>query len=336
MFKLTLQKFFAPNDGGEQGAVDAAGTEAAETTLAEGAEKPTNGSVKEPDEQHPAEGALELDYDNIKQVNGEFVWTLDPENPTSMVYKGKTLGDLLKSVEAGIKVKDANYLTLKQTKINLHNAQRNVQTHQPDSDLESQLPGHEEILADLMKQNRVELEYLTYTDDQWSELEAKRGAVNTLKLMNSVENIKQQASQKYATQNVMILNGRNQDSETEAVEDLVESYGVTVTEDEYTELLESINSDPKNFERNGLRKSGRIVSAASKLIKEKAKVTETARLSKESSERAATELVTNERGERVQPKPAGSTKPKEEKSFNATKDAAAAIRDAVKSGKLKL
>jgi hypothetical protein len=218
-----------------------------------------------PETPETSEDGVEVPFERDEE-SGMFIWKLDPNDPNAMVYKGKTVAELLENVKKNVSDKDAYIVKLKTSKaVSAQQFKESASTASPVVEL----PSAETILTDHIKSSGLDPMLFGFTEEQWAQHEQEHGSFKTNRLYEKVEAVKKQAENAYGRANVTALNNIYLDEETSAVSQLVEEEGVELTEEEYTDILHAVHSDPKNFHPTGVRKQGVVLKAATKLVMQK-------------------------------------------------------------------
>lgn len=249
-----------------------ADAEAAEPKAQEPQAPEAEPSTKESDEKpKPSveESVLELDSEDITQEeDGSFTFVVDKEDPKSTVYKGKTLGELLKNVKDGVKSKDTFIRELQTREVKLPDGRRSKSVKGDVDAPRVEWPDTEKIYTQVARENRIEPEMLSYTMEDWRAFADEKGIrdFEVSKLIDRVEKIKADADLRIAEANVQALNDLGLEQEHQAVIQLLAKSKVNVKDFDYDAVLNSVEENPKNFLKNGTRRQGAIIAAAAEEI----------------------------------------------------------------------
>jgi len=245
---------------------------AAEKATAEqaDADKATTEEAKVEAEKAAAEKSKEVqDSDEtveiksiVKDAEGNFVWIADPTDPKSTVYKGKDIDELLANAGKGIKEKDSYIGKLKSEGLI-------ASKPRVEPEAKTEFPEYGVLLDAVMKELRVDPKLLQYTDEDWKAVEEQMGVRKALRLEQTIQQAKQIADQRYAEANVAAINESTLDEETEAIADILRDFGVPEDTfvDTFKDILTRVMNEPNNFNKQGVRKNGRVVAAATKEIR---------------------------------------------------------------------
>jgi hypothetical protein len=211
------------------------------------------------------EKAKELETDDIeweRDGDGNYILRIDPEDPNSTLYKGKTKKEALQHAREGIKAKDSYIRKLKSEAI--------VPEKKGDSD-ELAPPDYAKIITGIVQETGFKVEMLSWTDDQWREREMEIGAVRAGDEYQTIKGIRALANERYNKANVDFINDNNLNEESEEVKKILRETDVKMEPAEVTEwyenILDSVNAEPSNFRKNGTRRPGVIVSAVNRELR---------------------------------------------------------------------
>ena len=209
---------------------------------------------------------LTVDPDDIewgKDEDGNFIFKIDPEDPRSTVYKGKTKKEALEHARTGWKAKDSYIRELKSKALSPERRQTDEHQIVP--------PDKNKILAETFKNANVDIAMLTWTADQWREYESQVPGVMASDAYQTVKGLQALANERFNKEFVSFTNDENLDVETDQVKQLVREYDILMEPEEakewYGNILDEIDKDPINFDRFGRRKPGVIVTRVSKELR---------------------------------------------------------------------
>jgi hypothetical protein len=273
-------------------------TPAAEPTTTEQPTKVEETKVEETKEVQVETPKAEdvFDLNDIEQnEDGDFVLTIDKDDPETTVYKGKTPDEVLKAAKKGLLEKDKYIRELKSKEL-MQSAKRKPIEETEEIDIEA--PDYNQIFSKTLKEYKIPEEMVNWTRDQWKEYEATEGAVFAMKAMNSLENARLVAQERADALNVDYLNDLILKEETEQVIEMVKDSGTDFGKSDYDEILKEIHKDKTNsayFRKDGVRKNGVIPRLVSKKLFELKTQKVTKKVSKEKDEEVAKSRLTAEK-----------------------------------------
>ncbi len=207
-----------------------------------------------------------FDLTDIEQNDdGEFVLTIDKDDPNTTVYKGKTPDEVLKAAKKGLLEKDKYIRELKSKELT-QSAQR--RTVEPE-EFEVEAPDFKEILSKTLKDMKIPEEMMTWTKEQWKDYEVTEGAVFALESRQAIKEARLVAQDKADKLNIDYLNDLILKEETEQVIEMVKESGVDFGKNDYDVVLKEIHKDMKNplyFRKDGVRKNGVIPRLVAKKL----------------------------------------------------------------------
>jgi len=235
-------------------------TTTTETTETEVTETETQGSETE---------ALATEH-ITRDDEGNFVFQIDPENPESSVYTGKTLDELLFNVKKG-KIEADNTIARMKAQGFSPKAGKDARVNgNAPASTEVSAPDDGKILKEVLTQFEVTAEMLNWSTEQWLENEREHGAVATMELKQAVREAKALINTRISEENVVYVNNLNLENEVRlAVETLVEN-NITPEQVNLDEVIERVQKNPRYWGPNGMRVPGAI---ATELTKELTKIT---------------------------------------------------------------
>lgn len=233
-----------------------------------------DGKGKTSDELTPEEEVEELDLSDIKKTKDGFEYR-DPDNPEKTLYRGKTVAEVIRNIAKGNAEKDKFIAKLKAEGINGRGfANRNVKGDAAD-DPALAFPKPQEILLATAKEYGLDPVILQWSKTDWREFESEHGTRETMNLVNLEKQVRDQAGAQVTTENVRVMNNAMLFEEEQQVRDLVEEAGVDVDAVNWDTVFDEATSNPKNYNRAGIRRSGSVVKRAAaeiaKVLKETAK-----------------------------------------------------------------
>lgn len=228
-----------------------------------------NGKETSPkvDASSAVEEVLEMDLSSItKSEDGQFELR-DPANPEKTVYRGKTVDELLKNVIKGNTEKDKFISELKAKSIS---SDRFRDTKTPKGEEEGaqlQFPDPDEVLQNVVKEMRIDGAMLAWTREDWKKHEAENGAVETLELKSQVDQARKIAQGRVAEENVRVINANNLEEETDTIRAMVAEEGLNVDDIDWDNVFQEAITDPKHYNKSGIRRSGTVVARAEREIR---------------------------------------------------------------------
>lgn len=249
-----------------------------------------------------------FDLSDIEQVDGEFVLTIDKDDPNTTVYKGKTPDEVIKAAKKGLLEKDKYIRELKSKEL----LQSTKRIPEETEEFEVEAPDFKDILSKTLKEMKVPEEMLTYTREQWKEYEATEGASFALEARQQIKEARMIAQNKADLLNVDYLNDLILKEETEQVIEMVKKSGVDFGKSDYDAILKEIHKDTKNsqyFRRDGVRKNGVIPRLVAEKLFEMKTEKVTKKVSKEKDEEVAKSRLNTEKVTTVE-----ATKKEQEKA----------------------
>ena len=240
---------------------------AAEETPVETATPPQEETLEEKTEAVPEE-VLTLELGKFIQKEGEEFIFKDPENPEGTVYKDKSLDGLLGKVAQGQREKDSfiNRLESERTlDTEKHRGRKPPASEDDGAELE-EFPDGQKILSEVAKANNFDPVMMTWGKKEWRDYEVENGAVETIEVKNLARKVQQEIEARLAEENAMAMNNIYLRDETSEVRTLITDLGIKPEEfaPKFDEVLERVYSDPKNFNKVGIRRTGVIVREAAK------------------------------------------------------------------------
>lgn len=101
-----------------------------------------------------------------RDAEGNFVWILDPADPKSTVYKGKTIDELVDNASKGIKEKDSYITKLKgQGLVATRPEVKKEEEATPD------YPDRQRIIEGVFKEYHIDVQLANYSRDDWKRSE---------------------------------------------------------------------------------------------------------------------------------------------------------------------
>lgn len=195
-----------------------------------------------------------------KLEDGSFRYVVDPTDPRSTVYTGKTQGELWANVTNGIKAKDTYIQQLKAEKVSRVTApEKSPVETQP----QVEFPEEMEIVTRLAKQRGLDPSMATWGDQEWRNYELDNGAYTTMKHAKAVDDIKAQALSEYNTKTAYALNHQVLTTEMGAISELCSAFHVDVDAVDWKAIQEKMQKEPaKYYLANGLIAPGAFTREA--------------------------------------------------------------------------
>jgi len=209
---------------------------------------------------------VDFSVDAIIKTKDGFVWKVDPDDPKSMVYKGRTLQELFQNAAKGIKEKDTYISELKAARPKLTDRV----TRLPQEDEEAvEFPQFGQVLvAEAQKFGIQDVAMLGWGDAEWDKYAEEHGDRAARRLEDRVNQVKASAKGTYDRENAIALNNYGLREETSVVQDLLDAAGIAADDPafDYDAILRKVFGDKSNTLPNGVLKNGRIVAEAAKVI----------------------------------------------------------------------
>lgn len=249
------------------------GTPAPEST--EDATPQENEIVEKQDVDSPEKKETSVDQtietDHITQdEEGNFVMLVDPENPKSTVYKGKSLDELLFNVKKGIIEHDATISRMKSQGFSPKAGKdANVKGNAPITN-EVQAPDDDKILNDTLKEFGLDPKVLNWTKEDWQDFERENLATATWELKQKVERAQSVFNARIGEENVVYVNNLNLANEVQLAVDTLVEYGYSPDDINLDEVIERVKSNPRYWQADGIRVPGAIANELTKEITKKA------------------------------------------------------------------
>lgn len=256
-----------------------------ETTREDGLEEGGDNNGGEQEQEHV------LEFDAIKRdEDGNLTWQPNPEKAPHIIYKGKDPNELFSNIAKNIVDKEEYIGQLKsQVKtpgikvvtVNARTGAPQATKESPSADsVDIVWPDHNEILKNMAQKAGVDMRLFSMTAEQWREHELEHGAVNTMELRSAIRDLVKDAQAEYDSQNAVAVNNHQLMEETDQVAALLQEAEIPFSEFNFDSVLQKVHENQANFLKNGIRRSGAVIAAASReinrLVKEKAKATATA------------------------------------------------------------
>lgn len=229
-------------------------TETQETKTGE-SERPT---VTKDGEQ-PEVTDNEVDIPGLEKTEEGFILKIDPEDPNSSYYTGKTPEEVFEKWRKGTAEKDR---TIREARV-----KEKVSGTVPRQEIEPEAPDERDILLRICKERKVDPKFLSMTDEQWIEWadEKKLRDFQISKYQNLVETIRNDASTEYSTKNLEYVNTNTVVEEADQVTEMIVD-GKVVDEFDNEAVLDRVMKNPDNFSKTGRLKSGVYTKEAAKEI----------------------------------------------------------------------
>lgn len=209
---------------------------------------------------------LEIDLSGLSQdEDGNLTLQVDPNDESFGVFKGKDLNELIQNVLKGKRDAEVYIRQLKASGLDTKSFRGKSKVGEDDVP-DVKFPSYEELLSDQIRRSRIPEEIFSWNKEKWREFEQENGAVETMELRQQMKEVTRAAEIRYAEDNVRALNDLSLEEETRTVHDLLVDSGVDTSKFDYEKVLEQVYSDPKNFNRNGVLKHGKIVAATAREI----------------------------------------------------------------------
>lgn len=211
---------------------------------------------------------VDLNLENIEKGEDGYVWKIDPKDPKSMVYKGKTLDELFRNAAANIKEKDSYIEKLKAGRPKLSLSQR-LEESEGAGIVDVEFPKYGEVLArEAQQQGISDLALLAYGDAEWDKYAEEHGDRSARRMEDRVNQVKSAANVVFQKENTIALNNYAVQNETEAVQELLDAAEIMADDPEfdYDAILASVFKNPASMLPNKVLKNGRIVAEAAKVI----------------------------------------------------------------------
>jgi hypothetical protein len=285
-----------------------------------------------------------VDFPGIRKVGSDFVFIVDPDNPKSTVYKGKTAAELLSNIQKGLKAKDTYIQDLKKKGEMVEEPVQKEETPKEPEPVNLEVDVDDEPFPDgqamfqaALKKRGIDVAVAQWGREEWKNYEEENTASEAFELRQELKRAQEEATQQYNTQTSRVLNNSQLKEETEAVKALLSRYQISPKNFDYKSVLKRVQSDKDNFYENGIRRSGTIVREAMNEIHE--------HLTKQISNKASSDVNLKFRktldkvkkassgtpkGSRPKPKPKTSAKP-----ALTTKDVTRELKELARQGKLK-
>jgi hypothetical protein len=208
---------------------------------------------------------VEIDTDDITtDEDGSFRLVVDPEDPKSTVYVGKTMKELFSNIKNGIKEKDKVVHKLRSEALSVEQ-HRGKKGKAGDAEELVGAPKLNELLVKVARERGVDAKMLGWTDADWTAYAEENSLrdFQVTKIMSRVDAVRDIAQAEYNDGTVTAINDSTLDSEHEQVKALVAKKGLNdeFTPDLYNEVLSRVLSDEKNFKKSGIRREGVVVAA---------------------------------------------------------------------------
>lgn len=218
-----------------------------------------------------------LEMDNVSQSeDGSLVWTLDPNDPDSTVYKGKSLRELMANIAKGkleadrtireTQLREKTYSASKKYKGAGANADRAPDTQSEADDLEVEWPNQEKIYTDSFKKFGVDEDLNSWTKAKWKEYEDENGGLAAMELKQQFNRAKEAAQGEIASGNAAALNDIILNEETNEVIRLVSEEKIDPGKFDFDAVLRRVYSDKESYTRQGTLRQGRITAEAARAL----------------------------------------------------------------------
>lgn len=223
--------------------------------------------TKDVDTPKPEEVVDETVTDHITMDDeGNFVMLVDPENPESTVYKGKSLDELLFNVKKGIIEHDATITRMKKQGFSPKAGKdANVKGNAPITN-EVQPPDDNKIFNEIIKEFSIDPKVLNWTKEEWLESERENGAVATMELKQQVKQVQAVFNSRISEENVVYVNNLNLANEVQLAVDTLVEYGYSPNDINLDDVIERVKENPRYWQEDGIRVPGAIANELTKEI----------------------------------------------------------------------
>ncbi len=212
---------------------------------------------------------VDLKIESIVKTKDGYTWKVDPTDPKSMVYKGKSLDELFRNAAANIQVKDKYIQKLEANRPRLH-ARSNAQNLGEGEVAEQiEFPQFGAVLiAEAQRVGITDVNMLSFGDAEWDKYAEENGDRAARRMEDRVTQVKRDAKSTFDKENAVALNNFALQTETEQVQGLLDKAGIAADDPEfdYDAILSGVFNDPTSSFPNKILKNGRIVAAAAQVI----------------------------------------------------------------------
>jgi len=214
-------------------------------------------------------GELILRFPEVTKEDGTIL-------KTETVYKAKTEEELMQALIKGVTEKDATIKRLSEERPK-KSPLRGLTSRQPqvDDDPAMTAPNLEnirtEVAQELLSKTGLDPKFLKFGDNEWDEFERENTSWRTnearQKVKEFVNSFNTEVSSRFnaatadAATSVILAN------EADQIESLLGEYGISVTDDEFSALVEEVLADKANYDISGTLKSGVVVGKFIRKIK---------------------------------------------------------------------
>lgn len=259
----------------QEATVETAATESATSQQVETKEVATS-ETESKETAKASESTETVDLEDVEVSTAEdgtkeFTFKVDPDDPKSSVYKGKSLGELMKNIRNGVKEKDTYIGKLKANEIKVPDK---FKEGKEDEAPEIEAPNEEEIyqkhLEAEVKRTGVRREMMNWNNQDWKtyqidnsleswEIQDLRDQVKSVR-----QNVRVRADREIGELTIVSINKTILDQETQGVRELIAESGIDAEKFDYDKVLDSCYKNNRN--KQGVFVSGSIVKEAAKEI----------------------------------------------------------------------
>lgn len=208
---------------------------------------------------------LETEHITVNE-EGEFVFSVDSENPDATVYKGKTLDELLFNMKKGSIEKDATIARMKAQGFSPKAGKDASIKGTAPMTTEVAPPDDAKIYSDVLKAVGVKPEMMDWTDEDWRTSETDNGAVKTMELKQQVRQARAEFDARMSEENIVYVNNLNLANEVNLIVSELVQAGYTPEDVNLDEVIESVSANVAYWQPDGVRTPGAIAMEVTKAL----------------------------------------------------------------------